>query len=106
VKNQWSRTAAAIGFLVALFLGIATDVPDTYLIRVIAAGPALIAQFIRLFGLTFAPSFRNIALLVVLGAIGNAVWCMIVAEAVRMLFQTILADCRFSKDARNRDNGL
>jgi hypothetical protein len=66
----------------------AFDLPDTYLLRVLCAGPTLLGQLLGVFGLGVS-SFWTIAPFAIVGAFINAAWYMIVAEAIRLLLKKL-----------------
>ena len=94
MKNQWSPVAGGTGFLVAVMLASATDIPDAYFVRVVCAGPALLGQLLRLFGLGLPASYWISVPLVLVGAFGNAAWYMILSEAMRLPLEHLLARIR------------
>ena len=91
MKNEWSPTAGVIGFFIAVAMALATDFSDTYSVRIIVGGLMLVVQVVRLFRLTvsFDPGFWVMVPLVLIGALANAAWYMILCETMRLLVKKL-----------------
>ena len=84
MKNHWSSTAAVFGFVVAIVLILASDIPSNFFIGILCPPPIIFGGLPRLFNFTSFPTLA-IVLLVAISAAGNAIWYMLVTETLRLL---------------------
>lgn len=83
LKNHWSSTAGVIGFVVAIVLGLASDIQPNVVIRILCPTGVVFARLLGLFHIGISYGWSLMLLVAVTGA-GNAFWYMLVTEAVRL----------------------
>jgi hypothetical protein len=72
------------GFVVAIVLGLASDIQPNFVIGILCPSGVILARLLGLLHLGVSYGW-TLMLLVAVGAVGNAFWYMFVTEAVRLL---------------------
>jgi hypothetical protein len=86
VKNHWSANAAVLGVLVTLLLATVSDIPPTFVVGLFCPSGLILAGAINLPHVSF--SQWMLFFLIPIDAVGNALWYMLLAEALRLLILT------------------
>lgn len=84
LKNQWSGTAGVFGSIVAIVLGLTSDIKPNFLRGILCPTEVILARLLELFHVGVSYGW-SLTLLVAIDALGNAFWYMLVTEAVRLL---------------------
>jgi hypothetical protein len=99
VKNRWSPIAGVVGFLLAIPLSDNNN-PPSYLLGVLCPTPFILGWIMLMFHLSgeFSISWWGVVNVIVFVFVvfvfvffGNAVWYMMIVEAVRLLLGKLSA---------------
>lgn len=72
------------GFVVAIVLGLASDIQPNFVIGILCPTLVILARWLGLFHIGVSYGW-TLMLFVAVDAVGNALWYMLVTEAVRLL---------------------
>jgi hypothetical protein len=88
MKHRWSPTAALVGVLIAVELGVISDVEPTLLVGIMCPPLVMIGALLRLFHADLIATWA-ILVFIALSAAGNAFWYMLIIETVRLIFERL-----------------
>jgi hypothetical protein len=89
VTHKWSPTAGVVGFTLTISLCLASDIQFNRVLAVLFPAPVILG---RLFGWVHwlrLPGWIMIPSVILLSAIGDAMWYMLLVETFRLLVRRL-----------------
>jgi hypothetical protein len=89
VTHKWSPTAGVVGFTLTVFLCMASDVRIGPALAVLFPAPVILGRLLEWVHWLRLPGWIMIPLGILLSAIGDALWYMLLAETFRLLVRRL-----------------
>jgi hypothetical protein len=93
VTHKWSPTAGVAGFTLTISLCMVSDIRIGPALAVLFPAPVILGRLFEWVHLVGQPRWWMILLAILLSAIGDALWYMLLAETLRLLVHRVNRAC-------------